>query len=72
MITLKGDRDGFAGRYECEGHVWKISKVYCGKGIGARWMVDGPFFGKRDMHTYATISGVVKNWKEQGVSGPLA
>ena len=68
MFTLKGDKDGFAGQYEGEGHAWKVSKVYVGKGIGARWTVEGPYFQKGGMFDYGTISGIVQNWKEQGVS----
>ena len=71
MITLKSDKDGFAGRYQAEGRVWTVGKVYCGKGIGARWTVDGPFFSKGGMYDHRSIGEIVRNWQEQGVSGPL-
>lgn len=35
MIKLKGDKDGFAGRYEGEGLIWTVSKFYFGRGLGA-------------------------------------
>lgn len=68
MIVLKGDKDGFAGRYEAEGKVWKVAKVYLGKGIGARWMVEGPYFSKGDFFNWADIRGIVANWMEQGAA----
>jgi len=67
MIKLQGDKDGFAGRYEGEGHAWTVGKVYVGKGIGARWTVEGPFFRKGGMHDFSSIGEIVRNWKDQGV-----
>ncbi len=65
-MLLKGDKDGFAGRYEGEGLVWTVSKVYLGRGIGARWQVKGPYFGDTP-HNFASIGKIVQNWTSQGV-----
>jgi hypothetical protein len=68
MITLKGDKDGFSGSYQGEGHTWKVGKVYLSKGIGARWTVEGPFFRKGGMYDYQSMSEIIQNWKDQGVA----
>lgn len=65
-MLLKGDKDGFAGRYEGDGLAWTVSKVYLGRGIGARWQVKGPYFGKTP-HNFASIREIVHNWISQGV-----
>lgn len=68
-MQIKGDRDGFAGRYtsKCGQYVWTITKHYYGKGIGARWMIDGPMFAKR-VYSYADVSTQVKDWSDLGVT----
>ena len=65
-MTKISDKAGFAGRYEGEGLVWMVTKFYCGRGIGARWQVEGPYFGAGFLN-WAGIEEVVKNWKQNGV-----
>lgn len=66
MIALNGDKDGFAGTYAAEGNVWTVTKVYVGRGIGARWQVTGPFFGERSFFDFSGIGKIVSNWLAQG------
>lgn len=65
-IKLKGDSDGFAGRYEAEGRAWTVAKFYVGKGIGARWTVNGPFFSEGRFYGWSDIKAIVDNWTANG------
>jgi hypothetical protein len=66
-MQIKSDKDGLAGRYSNGQHVWTVTKHYLGKGIGARWMIEGPFFSGRYFN-HADVMGQIKDWSEVGVT----
>lgn len=48
--------------------MWTVTKHYLGKGIGARWLIDGPFFAERSYRNHGDMLAQIKDWFEAGVT----
>lgn len=69
MFKLKGDKAGYAGRYVHKetGFQWTVSKWYFGRGLGAGWQVEGPYFSEHRAYDRLNIQKVIANWLNEGV-----